>query len=243
MKAYKEVFLFVFICLASLSVAQDSYAYRKGKVKHRLSVGLVKSFYINHPEHTINTKSKFGYTAAYKTEIFMSRRANLMFGLEYMSHGLTFQGYYKKPGYTYLFDRTYAYTHELRIQEVDVPIALKINFNIEKDHSYTPYITGAFGMRYIFSSYSVITNDSTGITVYDAKDNIDFENQLQRRGLNAYFQLGLGLQRNMRSSARALYFEINYRRGISRIHYNGDNNSNSLNIRDAHLLFMIGMRL
>src|SRR5688500_7066169 len=82
------------ILCAHTSFSQDSYAYRKGRVKHRLGVGLVKSFYKNHPEHTTNTKAKFGYSASYKAEIFFDRRANIMIGLEYLNQGLSFKGYY-----------------------------------------------------------------------------------------------------------------------------------------------------
>jgi hypothetical protein len=231
------------ILLPLLSLSQEGMPYRKGKVKHRLSVGGIKSFYQNHPEHTVNIKAKFGFDASYKAELLMGRKANLLIGLEYQNTGLTFNGYFSKPGYTYLFDRTYAYTHDIRIQEVQLPLAIKISFNSEKEHFYSPYFIGGIGARYIFGSYTVISNDSTGVTVFDAKDNIDFENQLLLKGLNAYFQAGLGLQYNIRNSARAFFFEFNYKYDISRIHYDGNDHSNDLNIRDGHLIFSVGFRL
>lgn len=242
-KCLSGTLFFMLILIPMLSVSQDGVPYSKGKVKHRLSVGGIKSFYQNHPQHTINTKAKFGFTAAYKAELLLGRRANLLIGLEYQNTGLTFQGYYKKPGYTYLFDETFPYTHELRIQEADLPISLKLSFNSEKEHPVSSYFIGGVGARYIFSSYTVITNDSTDTSPYDGKDNIDFENQLITKGLNAYFHVGLGLQYNFRNSARALFFELNYKYGISRFHYDGNENSNDLNIRDRHLVFSFGIRL
>lgn len=236
----KLVLLLIILPFASFS---QEFGSRKGNVKHRLSISLMKSFYENHKEHTIDTKAKLGFAAAYKAELRYGRISTVLIGLEYQSIGLSFKGYYKKPGYTYLFDRSYAYTHELRLQEFQIPLSLKIAFNAEKEHATTPYFVGGIGARYIFSSYSVISNDSTGITVYDAKDNIDFENQLLTKGLNAFFQAGFGLQKNIRTSTRAYFFEVGYRYCLSRIHYDGNDQSNDLNISDAHLLFTIGMRI
>lgn len=236
-------FLVLLMFLPIISFSQEGMPYRKGKVKHHLSAGLIKSFYQNHPEHTKGTKAKLGFAASYQSEILLGRNAHLLIGLEYQSTGLMFKGYYKKNNYTYLFDQTYAYLHEISIQEVQLPLSIKIPFKSEKEHFYSPYFIGGIGARYIFSSYSIISNDSTGITVFDAKDNIDFENQLLLKGLNSYFHVGLGLQYNVRNSGRAIYFEIKYKYGISRLHYDGNDKSNDLNIRDGHLNFSLGFRL
>ncbi len=231
------------ILLPMFSFSQDGVPYAKGKVKHRLSIGGIKSFYYNPPEHTTNTKALAGFNAAYNSEILSGRRYNLLLGLEYQNTGLRFQGYYKKPGFTYVYDKTFAYTHEIRIQEVDLPLSVKVSFNIEKEHPVSPYFIGGIGARYIFAAYTVITNDSTGVSPYDAKDKIDFENQRVMKGLSAFYHAGLGLQYNYRNSGRALFFEFQYKYSISRFHYDGDDNSNNLNIRDAHLVFSLGMRL
>jgi hypothetical protein len=236
----------IFILLLTLSFssfAQTGEPYRKGKVKSRISVSLVKSFYKNDIHMTANTKALKGFNASYKSEIIFLRHTNIILGLDYFNYGLKFHGYYAKPGSTYLFDETFAYTHEIRIQEVQLPLALKIAFNSEKENFYTPYFIGGIGARYIFASYTVISNDSTGITVYDAKDNIDYEHQRVAKSLNAFYHAGLGLQYNYRNSARAIFFELSFQRGISRFHYDGDAGSNNLNIRGNNLLFTLGFRL
>jgi hypothetical protein len=237
------VALTLFFTISFEAMSQEGTAYRKGKIKHRISVGLLKSFYKNQPEYTINTKAKTGYTASYKAELFLGKKTNLLLGLEYFNQGLTFNGYYEAPGHTYVFDKTFAYSHDLSIQEVHLPLSLKVAFNSEREHFYTPYFIGGVGARYIFSSYSVIGNDSTGITVFDQKDNIDFEHQQLVKNLSAFFQVGVGLQKNFRISAKAVFFEISYKQAISRLHYDGNKNSNDLNIKDNHLIFSIGLRL
>ena len=244
MRLIKHIYiLIIFISAFSNSFAQDGEPYRKWKVKHRISFSPIKSFYTNHPQHTINTKAKTGFDFAYKAELLLGRRTNFILGLDYFNYGLKFNGYYAKPGFTYLYDKSFAYTHEIRIQEVQMPLALKVAFNAEQSHFVTPYFIGGIGARYIIGSYTTISNDSTEITVYDAKDNIDYEHQRITKNLNGFYHVGLGIQRNYRNSGRAIFFEMSFQRGFSRFHYDGDAGSNDLNIRGNHLLFTFGFRL
>ncbi len=238
-------------------LAQDPANYRKGSIKNRLSIGPVMSIYKNHPQHTINTKAKLGFCASYKSEILLGRKINFLIGLDYLNHGITFHGYYSALGYTYLFDKTFAYTHEIRVKELQIPIGFKRAFNNEKDNFYTPYYFGGIGERFILSSYYVITNDSTENVVFDGKGSMNFEHQFISKvfnklfngagtsitgKLNAFFYGGIGTQYNFRTTAKALLFEITYKYGISRLHYEGYQNSNNLNIKDSHLSFSIGLK-
>lgn len=243
MEAIKKIIILILCFRCVLLVhAQDPSDFRKGTIKSRISFGPVISFYKNHPQHTINTSAKTGFSASYKSEILLGRKINFMIGLEYFNQGFIFKGYYSAPGNTYLFDKTFAYTHEIRLQEIQLPIGFKKAFNNEKDNFYTPYFFGGLGARFIIGSYYVITNDSTGIAVYDGKGNIGFEYQLLAKGLNAFIQGGLGTQYNFRTSAKALFFDITYKYGISRLHYDGYRNSNNLNIKESHIAFNIGLK-
>lgn len=252
-----SIFIFLFSILLCVSLhAQDPAGQRK-KIKSTISIAPVKSFYKNHPQHTIDTKSKLSFNASYKCEFLTSRRTSVLLGLDYLSQGFTFKGYYVAPGYTYLFDKTYAYTHEIRAQELHIPIGFKNLMNLEKDHFYTPYYYLGGGLRYLLNSYYVINNDSTETVVYDGKGNMNFEHQVFTRmsnkllngkgssftqKLNSYLYAGFGVQRNFRESGKALCFDVCYKFGISRLHYTGYNNSNNLNIKDSHLLFNVGLK-
>lgn len=237
--------------------AQDRVDYKAARVKHTLSIAPAISRYKNHPQHTTATKAKPGFNASYKAEIRFERRSSLLIGLDYLSQGFTFRGYYVFPGNTYLFDKTYAYTHEVRVQELHVPLGFKKLFNNEKDNFYTPYFFGGGGLRYLLSSYYVINNDSTETVVYDGKGTMDYEYQVFTRianklfngkgnpftkKLNSYIYAGIGIQRNMRETGKAVFFDISYKYGISRLHYSGYNNSNDLNIKDSHLLVSVGFK-
>jgi hypothetical protein len=223
--------------------AQQTFSYRKFSVKHRITLGPVISFHTNHPKMTTEGKSKAGFNFAYKTELFLGRRTNLIGGLEYLSQGLSFRGYFKKPGYTYLFDETFPYTHEIRYNELQLPVGLKLALNSEKERAWTPYLIGQIAPRYIISSYFVVTNDSTSTTAYDGKGDLGFQYEYLTPRFNFVYNLGIGFQKNNRTNGRAFIIDISYRRGYSRLHYSGYQGSNDLHIKDAALSITIGMRI
>jgi hypothetical protein len=233
----------LFLILFAFSSYGQQVESRKPSIfRHRISVGPVFSFYKNDPHFTINTKAKIGANASYKTEILLGRKTNVLLGLEYMSQGLKFNGYYADTGYTYLYDETFSYTHELRYNEIQLPVGLKLALNSEKESPVTPYLTGGVGARYIINSYIVISSDSTETTPYDGKGTIAFEHEIIAKNLNAFFFGGIGLQKNYRSTSKAIFFELAFKRGFSRIHYTGHENSNNINIRERSLTVLFGLR-
>jgi hypothetical protein len=177
--------LFLFLPLSSFS--QEIKSNKPSILRHRISAGPVISFYKIDPHYAINEKGKTGANISYKTEILLGRRTNVLLGLEYMSQGLKFNGYYADTGYTYFFDESFAYTHEIRYNEVQVPIGLKLALNSDKESPVTPYLFGGVGARYIFNSYVVISSDSTNVSPYDGKSDIGFEHELIAKSLNAFF--------------------------------------------------------
>lgn len=233
---------FLFLFALNLQ-AQDMYENKKTtKIKHRLSAGPAISYFKNHPQHTINTKAKAGFNATYKAEVLLGRRTNFLIGLEYLSQGVKFNGYYSAPGHTYLYDLTFPYQHEIRYQELQLPLGFKTAFNREKDNSYTPYYFLEVGFRYVYKATVYIESDSTHNAVYEGKTNLTFENDVIDRKINAFFMGGLGVQKNFRGKKNSGFLEFTYKYGISRLHYTGYQNSNNLNIKDANLAITIGMR-
>jgi len=229
------------LCLPLFSFSQEGR--KEKKLKHRISAGVVITKFKNDPHFSINTKAKAGANIAYKAEYPVSRKTNLMVGLEYMSQGLSFNGYYEDTAHTYLFDETFSYKHELRYNEFQLPIGLKLALNSEKEYPYSGYLFGGIGFRYIFGSYVVISSDSTNTTPYDGKGNIGFEHELVTKGFNAFYQGGIGIQKNFRATGKSVFLELTYKRGFSRIHYSGYRNSNNINFRDNNLAITVGLRL
>ncbi len=242
MKTKKQIALIILLLLSLQNFAQDAYSKHSSRVKHRLCAGYLFSFYKNHPYHAANTKAKPGFNAAYKTDILLVRKTFLTTGLEFMSQGFKFYGYYKAPQHTYLFDKNLVYLHEVRYNEIQIPLGFKEMLNNEKEHFYTAYYFGGIGFRYIIKSETYVENDSTGFPVYEGKTDLTFENHIIDKKLNAFYHLGFGFQKNFRTTARAMFFEMTYKYSISRLHYVGNVNTNALNIRDGNLSVTIGIK-
>lgn len=241
--AMKALFFSLFLFFSfSVFAQQDASNYRIRKVHHRVSAGPALSFYKNNPLHTINTKAKSGFNAAYKCEIKLGRKTNFLAGLEYMSQGLKFNGYYSAPNHTYLFDKTFSYTHEIRFQEIQLPLAFKVALKQEKDNLLSPYVFLGPGFKYITKSTAFILSDSTELTVSDGKTDLTFENHLIDKHFNSFLHAGLGIQKNFHETGKAMFIEFTYKYNISRLHYVGNQNTNNLNIRNNSLSICIGLR-
>lgn len=245
----KETKYIIILCCLILATTelvsgQSLYPFSKGQVRHRLSASYVQSFYKNDPNLSTGTKAKPGFNAAYKAEFLFGRKLNFIMGLDYLYQQLVFHGYYEQPGYTYVFDKTFPYSHEVQIQELQLPIGIKESFVDEKAFEYTPYFIGGLAFRYLQKTYTVITNDSTGYTVFDnKKTSVSFENTKPSAKINTCLYVGLGFQKNNQENARAVFIEIMYRYGISRFYYTGYNNSNSLKINNNSIAITLGVRI
>lgn len=237
------VMLLLFISLAH---SQTQYPTDKLniKIKHRMSFSPLASFYKNDPHLTSNTKSKVGFCVSYKAEFISGRRMNYIAGLEYVNQHFMFNGYFAAPGHTYIFDKTYSYAHDIQVQELQIPLGVKVALASETSYDYTPYFTGGMKFRYLLKSYTVITDDSTQTSVYDGNQpSITFESNIPTSRLNTCLFMGMGLQRNFRGMGRAVFFEITFNQGLSRFQYSGYNNSNNLAISNSFLAFTFGWKI
>ena len=213
-----------------------------GFVKHRLTAGPVISLYQNDRHLASNSHAYFGFDVNYKTEVYLGGVTSLLMGLEYMNQGLKFNGYYTAPGHTYLYDNTFPYSHTLRYQEIQLPLAIKVSFNTEKNNPFSPYAFLGAGYRYIFQSTASVTSDSTGEHIYRGHNDITFENHLIDNHINTFIEGGLGIQKNNRENAHAFFIEITYKYSLSRIYYDGNGNTNKVFFRDPCLTINAGWR-
>lgn len=240
----KRIYCVVFylMTISSCIHAQKESLYSRTIMKHRISIGPVFSFYKIEPNFAIEVKSRIGINIAYKGEFFLGRRTNVLIGVEYLNEGVTFKSYYEAPGYTYLFDKSFAYFHDVRLQRVNLPVSLKLSFNSEKSNTLSTYGLLGAGATYLCKSTTYIESDSTKNSVYEGKTNVRFENYRISKKLSGFYLLGLGAQRNNKINGRALFLELTYNHGLSRLHYEGHEYSNKLEIKNALLAFTFGVR-
>lgn len=240
-KTQHVLFYITAVLFFKTAAAQSLYA-PNHYLNHRIAGGAVISFFKEDPHVMKNAQALRGFSLNYTAVLPVGTRASVLAGINYLNQGLQFNGYYAAPGYTYVFDESFAYVHRLRYQIIQVPLAMKADLNIEKDHAYTPYFLMGFGFGYSFRSSVSITSDSTEKNVYKGKTIVTFENYSLDEKLNAFFQAGFGIQKNMRKKARGLFLEFLYRYEISRLHYSGYQQSNNVNFRNSNLSINVGMK-
>jgi hypothetical protein len=210
--------------------------------KQRISGGAMLSFFGKAPHVAENIQPLLGFTVNYNSEIELIDNTSILAGFTYTNQAVQFNGYYVAPGYTYLFDKTFAYTHRLRYQSIQLPLAVKFNFNLETDHPYTPYFFGGLGFSYILHSTVSIVSDSTESQVYKGEADLGYENHLIHRKVNGFFQGGFGIQKNLRKKESALFLDLIYKMDVSRLHYTGYENSNNIRFRNSSVSVVVGMK-
>ena len=76
----------------------------------------------------------------------------------------------------------------------------------------------------------------------DGTTDITFENHIIDKHFNAFLHAGLGIQKNLHDTGKALFLEFTYKYNISRLHYPGNQNTNNLNIKNNSLSICVGLR-
>ena len=130
----------VFFCLTSFyNYAQDAIPTKIHSNK-RIYGGAVIPFYINNPDHTVETKGGFAFNIGFK-RTFRIFDNSLETGIEYVNHEVSFRSYYFAPGYSKLYDKTFPFLHDLKINELQLPIIFKQTFGKETKNQATSYFT------------------------------------------------------------------------------------------------------
>lgn len=228
-----------------LSLSYCCFAQDKVPSKYRpnnlIYAGAVVPFYSNNPYHTIDTQGAFSFNAGYK-KIIRVLEGSFECGVEYVNEGLSFKSYYFAPGYSKLYDKTFPYTHDVRMNELQIPLLFRHTFNKENKHKATPYFTAGWALRILMYSSTSIQSIADGTEVYSGQTDLSFQYPFPWNNFGSLLQGGLGLQFNNIQTQSALFFELNYKLGISAFHYTGANASNDLIIKDSNLTINVGYK-
>ena len=196
----------------------------KRRPKTRIEAGLVFGMLENDKHYTNTSQVKSGYTLGVKEEIPVLRKSAFMLGFDFYKQTLSFNSYFFAPGQSFLYDPTLEiYNHTLSIDEVHIPVEFKFSFKPESKNKRTYY--GMFGWVYRLLLYdnALVINTQTGRFIYEGQNNLNYTYSLFANTGSSIIELGLGHQRNGLKNGNAFYWEIDYKYGISPIHYTGNN--------------------
>lgn len=244
-------FLFAFAVLSSLNSFSDNplqllFISKKAPdaVAHtRVMVAPVISFYSVNKNHASNAKQKMSGLISIKEEWRLNRRYNFFFsaGIEYMVHGLTFYSYYFKKDSLQLYNGNLDYQYSLYMHEIDVPLQMRISFNRENNHLYSPYFIMGYHFRTMLNGFLKVKQN--GETIERKTEKINFKNPVINPSNNPFVSLTIGIQQNHPSTTNTGFFaEISYRWGFSPYLLKDDFTASSLYINGNHLTIGVGYR-
>ena len=241
---YNSFISFLLILIqAQTGFAQLNQTARQ-KPKFMIMFSGIISLYHNDPRITANTSPLPGYSLSVRSEFPIAKDLKLVTGLEIISQGLTFDSYYFAPGSSVLFDKNYIYNHNIRCNEIAIPLLIRMNLTPREEAAFhTFYVSLGWELKYNLSARSTIINSNDGSLLYDGPVSLSYENHFLNQDIGNYIVASLGYNRNLFPSKKSVFFDITYRYGLSRNLYTGNGNSNHLFFRNTNLNIGIGIRL
>ena len=221
------------------------HEYHNRPWKTSIDAGIVFSFasvpgiYAN---YVSSVSASTGYTFGIIEEIPVQRRSYIDIGVEILQDGLSFNSYFFAPGASFLYDGVEPYSHNITMNEIQVPILYKFPLG-PLDRKYRSiYMTFGAKFRYISYTNSAVTNDSSGYLIYEGQKDVTTLYKIFSPFGSSIFEVSLGYQRNnMKKIKRGWYMNLEYDYGLSPLIYAGNRaGSNDVVFRLNTLIFKIG---
>lgn len=205
--------------------------------------GLV-SIYEPDLRHADPAKPRAGFGLNARGEILIGENFRIFFGAEFLSQSCSFNSYYFAPGYDTKYDHIYDYTHRLRTYELHLPLLFRVGLIPNESNLNTQlYLLGGYGLKIQGNQSSSITQISSGKEIYNGHVKMPFQNQILGPAVGNVLTGGLGVDTKFNHSDQSVFFELIYRHGLSKSHYQGYNNSNDLLIFNRSIALAIGFRI
>lgn len=221
------------------------HEYHNRPWKTSIDAGLVFSFggvtgiYKN---YVSGISGNTGYTFGLIEEIPFQRRSYIDVGIEILQDGVTFNSYFFAPGASFLYDGVEPYTHDISMNEIEVPVIYKFPLTPIDRKFRSIYMTAGAKFRYISYTNSTVTNDSTGFLTWEGQKDVTSLYKIFSPFGSSVFEISMGYQRNtLKRKKRGWYMDLEYDYGISPLVYAGNRaGSNDVVFRFNTLIFKIG---
>jgi hypothetical protein len=216
-------------------------------VKVRLDFGLMALFIANDPHYTTGTAALgTPYTIGLKLDIPIQKNAEILVGADYMNEEFNFFSYYFAPHYSFLYNDSLFYNHDIQMSELQIPVLYKINFSQENRNIKTFYLTLGWAYRLLFYNNAYITNPnaSRNTFLWEGQNDITSKFPLFGPRGSGLLEAALGYQHNALRNGNAWFLEVEYKLGLSSFIYSGNmQGSNNVEFTLNTLSFKFGLRL
>lgn len=213
------------------------------RVKTRLGISPVLSLYKVNKNHATPAKPKMAYNISLKEEIRLDRnnREFLMFGVEYMYHGVNFNSYYFYSDSLKLYTPDHLkYKYSLTIHELDFPILLKHSFQKETNSLLSGYIFAGYYYRWLIDGQLQVTEN--GNELVNQYEPLRFKIPAFNTVNSSFLSLGAGFQKNTPLMHNAVYAELQFKYGLSPIYFSESFAPSSMYISSHFLLLTVGLK-
>lgn len=209
----------------------------------RLNFGTSLNYYSMNENHGADPKQKLSFTFGFRRELLVSKdyKAYILFGADYLLHGLTYQSYYFQPDSIHIYNKKFDYNYSLNINEIQIPLQFKYLFRRADNSPYSPYFLVGYHFRYMLPGILKVSKD--GQVVKNDVPEMKFRNYLITDKINASVSASLGWQRNNLSDKKGSFFaEINFQYGFSQYYFETDYSAASMFFNCTHVTFLIGSK-
>lgn len=236
----RQFCVFIFFSLYLGVFGQDKFA--KVPPKTRVSFFPNVSFYKN-DVNSANTVPKKSFGICVKEEFYIEKITRLLIGLTYLNQGLTFESYYRAPGYPLTANTGYNFVHKINFQEVRLPVQAKLNFNGSEEKDGNGYLFFGWEGRFIFKTKAEVSEKQTGTLIWANKnEKLEMEHKFIFKQAGSELAIGSGYEYKVYKHKHAVFMELCYHYSLSRFIYTGNNDSNFQKIKNHNLEFGVGYK-
>jgi len=221
----------------------DKYRHKPKGHGYRIGFGTGLSFYHLNDKHADSPKQKMNGIFGVRRELRVSRdyKTYVLFGADYVFHGISYQSYYFKPDSIKLYDKKFNYNYSLFMNEIHIPFQMKYLLRREDNSLFSPYILVGYNLRFLLPGILNVRQDGKSLQ----KDNPDmqFRTFLIHRNVNASISASAGWQKNRLGSSRGSFFaEINFLYGFSDFFFESDYSATSMFINGTQVTLLVGAK-
>lgn len=201
-------------------------------------------FYKPNKHHTTGAQQKMAYCVSVKEEIRLDKkhRSYIMFGGDYLYHGLSFSSYYFFSDSIHFYNKQMNAQYSLIIHEVNLPIQFKYALQKEYNTIFSSYVFGGYSFRYLISNH--LSVDYNGANMKDGSTDLGFKIPTFTKQMNSFLNAGIGFQRNSKKlNQNAVFAELQFKYSLSPLYLNEPFAPSSLYINHHFLLLTIGIKI
>lgn len=224
---------YIVLCFVvfALSFSFDVQAQKRSGNGWRYNIGTSLNNYTLNDKHGINPKQRLNLTFGIRREVRVTRdyKSFVLFGAEYLLHGVNYESYYFASDTLKLYDRKYDYVYRLTMQEIHLPFEFKYLLRRVDNSPFSPYFLVGYHLRYLMPAFVNVSKD--GKVYQRDTPNLQFRTWLINPKVNASLCLALGWQINkLGTKKRSFFAEANFQYGFSDYFFRSEYSANAMYI-------------